>query len=34
VIVDITKDGIKFSAEGELGNGSVTVKHGATIDKV
>ena len=34
VTVACTKEGIKFSASGELGNGSVTLKQTANVDKV
>jgi len=34
VTISCTKEGIKFSASGELGNGSVTLKQTANIDKV
>jgi len=34
VTIACTKEGIKFSASGELGNGSVTLKQTANIDKV
>lgn len=32
IIIDVTKDGIKFSASGDLGNGSIFIKNGASID--
>ncbi|KAI9225423.1 MAG: proliferating cell nuclear antigen, N-terminal domain-containing protein [Piptocephalis tieghemiana] len=32
VTIEATKEGVKFSAEGELGNGSVTLKQGGSID--
>ncbi|KXS18575.1 proliferating cell nuclear antigen [Gonapodya prolifera JEL478] len=33
VIIDVSKDGVKFSASGESGTGSITVKQGASVDK-
>ncbi|KAI9360457.1 proliferating cell nuclear antigen, C-terminal domain-containing protein [Zopfochytrium polystomum] len=32
IIIDVTKEGIKFSAAGDLGSGAVFVKSGASID--
>ncbi|KAJ3327533.1 proliferating cell nuclear antigen, partial [Blyttiomyces sp. JEL0837] len=32
IVIDVTKDGIKFSASGDLGNGSVFIKNGSSID--
>ncbi|KAG0937417.1 hypothetical protein G6F57_007745 [Rhizopus arrhizus] len=32
VTIECTKDGIKFSANGEIGKGSVTVKAGSSVD--
>ncbi|RKP14999.1 proliferating cell nuclear antigen [Piptocephalis cylindrospora] len=32
VTIEATKEGVKFSAEGELGSGSVTLKQGGSID--
>ncbi|KAH8549012.1 proliferating cell nuclear antigen [Umbelopsis sp. PMI_123] len=32
VKIDATKDGIKFSGEGEVGNGSITLKQNANVD--
>jgi proliferating cell nuclear antigen len=34
VAIACTKEGIKFSASGELGTGSVTLKQAANVDKV
>lgn len=33
VLIDATKEGIKFSAQGELGNGAITLKQNAAVDK-
>ncbi|KAF9162627.1 proliferating cell nuclear antigen [Actinomortierella ambigua] len=33
VQIDVTKEGIKFAAKGELGNGAVTLKQAANVDK-
>ncbi|KAJ3416297.1 proliferating cell nuclear antigen [Chytridiales sp. JEL 0842] len=32
LVIDATKDGVKFSASGDIGNGSVYIKNGASID--
>jgi proliferating cell nuclear antigen len=32
-VIDVTKDGIKFSASGDLGNGSIFIKNGSSIDE-
>jgi proliferating cell nuclear antigen len=29
----VNKEGIKFSAAGDLGNGSITLKHNVSVDK-
>lgn len=34
VKIDATKDGIKFSGEGEVGNGSITLKQNNNVDNV
>ena len=33
VVIACSKDAIKFSASGELGNGNITLRNGATVDK-
>jgi proliferating cell nuclear antigen len=33
VIIEATKEGVKFSASGEVGNGAVTLKQNANVDK-
>lgn len=34
VKIEATKEGIKFSGEGEVGNGSITLKQNANVDNV
>ncbi|OZJ05564.1 Proliferating cell nuclear antigen [Bifiguratus adelaidae] len=33
IVIDVTKEGIKFSASGEVGNGSVTLKQSGSVDR-
>ncbi|KAF9188946.1 proliferating cell nuclear antigen [Haplosporangium sp. Z 27] len=33
VQIDVTKEGVKFAAKGELGSGAVTLKQNANVDK-
>ncbi|RUP47133.1 proliferating cell nuclear antigen, partial [Jimgerdemannia flammicorona] len=33
VVIEASKEGVKFSATGEVGNGSITLKQGGNVDK-
>lgn len=33
IVIDVTKDGIKFSASGDLGSGAVFIKNGSSIEE-
>jgi proliferating cell nuclear antigen len=34
VVIECTKEGIKFSCEGEVGKGGITLKAGGSVDSV